>query len=272
MMQRFGFSTTILHCVPAICDFMQFYTMFTVYPFLGAKRAAVRYQYQRQGEDQIDSFDLSMQNMHLLYAHDATYTFRINRLTPEDRWASMMEAPDQVVKVYDEPTDTVIPKPLRDLVPNRTPYEDRGWCMAEIEWSSVRSRSWQHQRIDSHGESDDERTLKGRVPMTPEAFENQMREAAFTHRSDATQVILLQKKVFHEKVENCEGAVLQNLPQGELGKLAESLKYYAKLKSLEVLKFECSEDEATSFGKAQQLGAGFSRNQCPREISKQRLY
>ena len=107
--------------------------------------------------------------------------------------------------------------------------------------------------------------------MTPEAFENQMREAAFTHRSDATQVILLQKKVFHEKVENCEGAVLQNLPQGELGKLAESLKYYAKLKSLQVVTFECSEDEATSFGKAQQLGAGFSRNRCPREISKQSI-
>ena len=240
--------------------------------FLGPSEqqyAAVRYQYQRQGEDQIDSFDLSMQNMHLLYAHDATYTFRINSLTPEDRWASMMEAPDQVVKVYDEATNTVIPKPLRDLVANRTPYEDRGWCKAEIEWSSVRSRSWQHQRIDSHDESEDQTALKGRVPMTPEAFEDQMREAAFTHRSDATQVILLQKKVFHEKVENCEKAVLQNLPQGELGKLAESLKYYAKLKSLEVLKFECSEDEATSFGKAQQLGAGFSRNQCPRD--KQRL-
>eukprot|EP00434_Breviolum_minutum_P037107 symbB.v1.2.032890.t1/scaffold4013.1/size46388/1 len=208
------------------------------------------YQYQRQGEDQLDSFDLSMQNMHLLYAHDATYTFRINSLTPDDRWASMMEAPDQVVNVYDEASNAVIPKPLRELVPNRTPYEDRGWCMAEIEWSSVRSRSWQHQRIDSSEESEDQRTLQGRVPMTPEAFEDRMREAAFTHRSDATQVILLQKKVFHEKVENCEGAVLQNLPQGELGKLAESLKYYAKLKNLKVLNFECSEDEATSFGKA----------------------
>ena len=183
----------------------------------------------------------------------------------------MMEAPDQVVNVYDEASNAVIPKPLRELVPNRTPYEDRGWCMAEIEWSSVRSRSWQHQRIDSSEESEDQRTLQGRVPMTPEAFEDRMREAAFTHRSDATQVILLQKKVFHEKVENCEGAVLQNLPQGELGKLAESLKYYAKLKNLKVLNFECSEDEATSFGKAQLLGAGFSRNQCPREISK-RLY
>ena len=183
----------------------------------------------------------------------------------------MMESPDQVVKVYDEASKTVIPKPLRDLIPNRTPYEDRGWCMAEIEWSSVRSRSWQHQRIDSHEESEDQMTLKGRVPMTPEAFEEKMRKAEFTHRSDATQVIRLQKKVFHEKVENCETAVLQNLPQGELGKLAESLKYYKNLKSLEVLKFECSEDEATSFGKAQQLGAGFSRNRL-NKISEQRLY
>eukprot|EP00434_Breviolum_minutum_P036002 symbB.v1.2.031885.t1/scaffold3750.1/size50945/4 len=165
------------------------------------------YQYQRQGEDQIDSFDLSMQNMHLLYAHEATYTFRINSLTPEDRWKVMLDAEDDLVKVYDEASDEVIPKPLRALVLNRTPYQDRGWCMAEVEWSSVSTRSFQHQRIDSHEEAEDEETLKGRVPMTPEAFEEKMRKAAFTHRSDATQVIALQKKVFHEKVEKCERAV-----------------------------------------------------------------
>ena len=228
-----------------------------MFAVLRAKSSAVRYQYQRQGEDQIDSFDLSMQNMHLLYAHEATYTFRINSLTPEDRWKVMLDAEDDLVKVYDEASDEVIPKPLRALVLNRTPYQDRGWCMAEVEWSSVRTRSFQHQRIDSHEEAEDEETLKGRVPMTPEAFEEKMRKAAFTHRSDATQVIALQKKVFHEKVEKCERAVFQNLPQGELVKLAESLKYYENLKILEILRFECTEDEATSFGKARQLGAEF---------------
>ena len=148
-----------------------------------------------------------------------------------------------------------MPKKLGDLIPNRTPYEARGWCMAEIEWSSTRSRSFQHQKIDRHKglKESAENKLKGRVPMSPDDFEEKMHKAKFTHRSDSSQVILLQKKVFHEKADKCERAIFQNLPQGELGKLANSLKYYKTLRTLEVLRFECSEDEATLFGKAQQL-------------------
>ena len=193
--------------------------------------------------------------MHLLYAHERTYTFRIDSLTPEDRWEKMMKSEDKFVKVYDQEGRTVMPKRLKDLIANRTPYEARGWCMAEIEWSSSRSRSFQHQKIDRHNDlnESDENKLKGRVPMSPDDFEEKMRKAHFTHRSDSSQVILLQKKVFHEKAEKCEKALFQNLPQSELGKLARSLKYYKTLRTLEVLRFECSEDEATLFGKAQQL-------------------
>ena len=61
------------------------------------------------------------------------------------------------------------------------------------------------------------------------------------------------KKVFHEKADKCEKALFQFLPKGELGKLARSLKYYKTLRTLEVIGFECSEDEATLFGKAQHL-------------------
>ena len=222
--------------------------------FFGAKSTPVRYQYERHEEEQVDSFDLSMYNMHLLYAHEKTYTFRIDSLTPEDRWENMMKS-EALVKVYDPSAGTVMPKKLRDLIPNRTPYEARGWCMAEIEWSSTRSRSFQHQKIDRHKDlkESDAENLKGRVPMSPDDFADKMRKAKFTHRSDASQVILLQKKVFHEKADKCERAIFQNLPQGELGKLANSLKYYKTLRTLEVGRFECSEDEATLFGKAQQL-------------------
>ena len=215
-----------------------------------------RYQFERHEEEQVDSFDLSMYNMHLLYAHERTYTLRIGSLTPEDRWENMMKSEDKFVKVYEAEAKTVMPKRLRDLIPNRTAYEARGWCMAEIEWSSSRSRSFQHQKIDGHKdleESRGKRNLKGRVPMSPDDFEDKMLKAQFTHRSDSSQVILLQKRVFHEKAEKCERALFQNLPEGELGKLARSLKYYKTLRALEVLRFECSEDEATLFGKAQQL-------------------
>ena len=191
-----------------------------------------------------------MYNMHLLYAHERTYTFRIDSLTPEDRWEKMMKSEDKLVKVYDPEGRAVIPKRLKDLIANRTPYEARGWCMAEIEWSSTRSHSFQHQKIDRHK---DLNKLKGRVPMSPDDFEDKVRKAHFTHRSDSSQVILLQKKVFHEKADKCEKALFQLLPKGELGKLARSLKFYKTLRALEVLEFECSEDEATLFGKAQQL-------------------
>ena len=223
--------------------------------FFGAKSTAVRYQFERHEEEQVDSFDLSMYNMHLLYAHEKTYTFRINSLTPEDRWEDMMKSEDKFVKVYDAEGRTVMPKKLRDLIANRTAYEARGWCMAEIEWSSTRSRSFQHQKIDRHKDlkESDKDKLKGRVPMSPDDFADKMRKAQFTHRSDASQVILRQNKVFHEKADKCEKALFQNLPKGELGKLARSLKYYKTLRTLEVLRFECSEDEATLFGKAQQL-------------------
>ena len=229
---------------------------FFLLAFLGAKSTAARYQYERHEEEQVDSFDLSMYNMHLLYAHEKTYTFRIDSLTPEDRWENMMESEDKLVKVYDPQSRTVMPKKLRDLIANRTAYEARGWCMAEIEWSSTRSHSFQHQKIDRHKdlkESLHKRNLKGRVPMSPDDFEEKMRKAHFTHRSDSSQVILLQKKVFHEKADKCEKALFQLLPEGELGKLARSLKHYKTLRTLEVLGFECSEDEATLFGKAQRL-------------------
>ena len=226
--------------------------------FFGTKSTAVRYQFERHEEEQVDSFDLSMYNMHLLYAHERTYTFRIDSLTPEDRWEKMMKSEDKLVKVYDQEGRAVIPKKLKDLIANRTPYEARGWCMAEIEWSSTRSHSFQHQKIDRHKDlkESDENKLKGRVPTSPDDFEDEMRKAHFTHRSDSSQVILLQKKVFHEKAEKCEKALFQLLPEGELGKLARSLKYYKRLRTLEVLAFECSEDEATLFGKAQQLKSG----------------
>ena len=186
----------------------------------------MRYQYERHEEEQVDSFDLSMYNMHLLYAHERTYTFRIDSLTPEDSWEKMMKSDDKFVKVYDPEGRKVMPKRLKDLVPNRTAYAARGWCMAEIEWSSSRSRTFQHQKIDidkdlmkSHRDN-----LKGRVPMSPEDFEDKMRKAQFTHRSDSSQVIVLQKKVFHEKAEKCEKALFQNLPEGEIGQIGKVLE------------------------------------------------
>ena len=72
------------------------------------------------------------------------------------------------------------------LVMNQTPYVQRGWCVAEQEWSATRNSM-------------------SKPPTRPEDFE---RKAAnghlkFTHRSDLDLVLKLQKLVFLQKITNC---------------------------------------------------------------------
>ena len=47
----------------------------------------------------------------------------------------------ELVPVYDKDQKCVVAKPLKDLVANKAAYLSRGWCMAEVEWSSLRSGS-----------------------------------------------------------------------------------------------------------------------------------
>ena len=82
-----------------------------------------------------------MQNMHVMYAHEHTLTPRIESLTPDDVWNRMRANETELVPVYDKDERHVVAKPLKDLFPNRNAYLSRGWCMAEVEWSSLRSGS-----------------------------------------------------------------------------------------------------------------------------------
>ena len=166
--------------------------------------------------------------MHVLYAHDYNWTFRIEALTPQDVWDATLANSEHLVTVYDAASKTVRGRPLKELVANRVPYQGRGWCKAEVEWSSCRSRSEQNQRIDAPGsEVSSEKELKGKVPMAPEVFQEDMKKAEFTHRKkDAAAVLKLQQDIYYEKVSACEEAVLANLPEGELGRLAKALKDY----------------------------------------------
>ena len=44
------------------------------------------FQYLRESEAQQASFGLAMANMHVLYSHEMSLTFRIETLTPAERW------------------------------------------------------------------------------------------------------------------------------------------------------------------------------------------
>ena len=99
------------------------------------------FQFERFSPEEKSSFGAAMQNMHMMYAHEHTLTLRIESLTPDDVWNRMMANETELVRVYDKDEKNVVAKPLKDLFPNRNAYTSRGWCMAEVEWSSLRSGS-----------------------------------------------------------------------------------------------------------------------------------
>eukprot|EP00434_Breviolum_minutum_P029065 symbB.v1.2.025710.t2/scaffold2513.1/size77311/3 len=217
------------------------------------------YQFERETDAQRENFGKAMGNMHVMYAHESTLTFRIESLTPDDVWEAMK--PKNLVPVWHVESRKVVPRGLKDLVENRTPYTDRGWCKAEIEWSSARSENAQNQQIDlldeviddeselSSAESE-EAELKCRVVRTPEQFRIDMETSKFTHRSDAECVVDLQEKIFFEKVTACEDLVLKGLPVSEIIELAFALPHYKNLKSIRMENFRCGPEEAKALGQA----------------------
>ncbi|CAE7448473.1 NLRC3, partial [Symbiodinium necroappetens] len=214
-----------------------------------------------------------MSHMHVLYAHDYNWTFRLESLTPDDVWDVALKNSEHLVTVYDAGSKTVRGRPLKELVANRVPYRSRGWCKAEVEWSSCRSKSEQNQWIDApESEAGGGRAqLQGKVPMTPELFEEDMRKAEFTHRNDAAAVLELQRKIFHQKVSECQRALRAHLPKGELSQLAKALIHYKKLKVLHLRNMDVGAAEAEEFAKVLavnstittlEISVGSARDEC----------
>ena len=187
-----------------------------------------------------------MANMHLMYCHEYNLTFRIESLTPEDTWNAMKANEKERVPVWDQESKTVKPLPLQSLVENRNLYLERGWCMAEVEWSSLRRVNAQHQRIDKPkaGENSDksekDQDLNGKIPMTPERFKAAMKKSKFTHRSDEDSVIHLQEKIYVEKVTACEELILEGLPGTEVAALAATLPDFKNLKIMKAPLIICN--------------------------------
>ncbi|CAJ1361682.1 unnamed protein product [Effrenium voratum] len=95
------------------------------------------FQYFRNDVDQERSFRLGMDNMHLLYSHEGTTTARLEELTPD----KSRKSDTDTVSVFSAKLARVVPVPVGELTHNVTPYQCRGWCVAEREWSATRSTS-----------------------------------------------------------------------------------------------------------------------------------
>ena len=198
-------------------------------------------------------------------------TLRVESLTPAERWAKALHD-DEMITVFDAASKVVKLVLIKDLVHNPTPYQNRGWCIGEMEWSSDRQATAQNQLIDIRrdavgqqdglelllGQQDglelllgqqDGLELLGRVPTAPEHFAVKMQTAAFTHRSDAAAVVHLQEKIFLEKVRRNESLNLEGLPRSEFQRLLNALPYFEVLQSITLIYFECSQEEAETFAK-----------------------
>ncbi|CAE7669851.1 Nlrc3, partial [Symbiodinium pilosum] len=184
------------------------------------------YQFKRLRRSEESSFRKAMCNMHVLYSHEHTRTLRIERLTPEDR-VKDAKLKSKSIEIYHASSGFVRHVLLRDLVENRTPYCKRGWCYAEMQWSSTRSASHLSREVDS---SEDD--AAGVAPMSPETFRTTVADSLkFTHRSDAEEVIKLQERVFKEKASSCETLSLSHLSAAALGVGLEALSEYPMLES-----------------------------------------
>ena len=214
------------------------------------------FQFKRETETEEQSFRRSMRNMHAMYAHESTMTFRIESLTPEQRWQKAIQDGLQV-KIFHEKSGLIQPVPLEDsenLKQNRNLYFDRGWCRAEMSWSGVRGDTAQNQRVDLEVAVTKEKVmdahLTGRTPVAPDAFAADMHSAAFTHRSDAGAVIDLQKKIFLEKVTKRRKLKVEGISLQQMQALTQSLRHFEQLESITINDFRCGDNEARAFVEA----------------------
>ena len=184
------------------------------------------YQFRRLRRREESSFRKAMSNMHVLYSHEHTHTLRIESLTPEHRIQEALRN-EESIEIYDASSGFLKRVLVNDLVQNRTPYLKRGWCSAEMQWSSTRDASHASQEVDSS-----EADAAGVAPMSPGTFRTSVADGLqFTHRSDAEAAIKLQEQVFFEKASTCKALTLSHLTAATLRVGLEALNEYPSLES-----------------------------------------
>ena len=197
------------------------------------------FQYKRNSNEEV-YFRSGMGHMHLLYCHEHTLTLGVQSLTSDDLWKQLGRTGHKVL-IYHEPSNGMKEVTLDELTKNLVPYLLRGWCISELEWSSARSDSTSHQRIDDA----DATELKGKMPLLPAEFQTHMQSLQFTHRPDQTAVVRLQEAVFMEKVTRRKSASFANVDDEGLRVLLHSLPCYTHLEAFKLSHFRC--DNATLF-------------------------
>eukprot|EP00930_Biecheleria_cincta_P070574 TRINITY_DN58208_c0_g1_i1.p1 TRINITY_DN58208_c0_g1~~TRINITY_DN58208_c0_g1_i1.p1 ORF type:complete len:594 (-),score=82.98 TRINITY_DN58208_c0_g1_i1:334-2115(-) len=231
------------------------------------------YQYKRKDARQQRSFERAMCNMHVMYAHNWTWTVRIGELTP-CTLADTQKGGS--ICIYHEPSNNVLEIPLAsvktvqedgscgvgcgsrcpNLHANTTLYAQRGWCQAELQWSNMRDRS-RSLVLPSRAGSD------SKAPMPPEVFSERVKEGQlkFTHRDDEATALRLQAMVFADKASKCQKLDLSGLHADELPVLFAALPYYTCLEDLRLI-LDSTDDAA------QYLAEAFTSKELLRNLKR----
>ena len=184
-------------------------------------------QYPRTSK-QDAAFKLAMDGMHKMYSDEWTFTLCIPRLTPVELKDAKKDAMVQVFWQPDrEEEGSVREVPIAELTPNATPYEKRGWCLAELQWSSLRCSNEFGAVLGTMLDPDQKILYK--APMLPAAFRHELAKSdvRFTHRSDFGPVVRAQRAALSQKSSECKSLRLHHLPAREVDILADSLQSYS---------------------------------------------
>ena len=188
------------------------------------------YQFKRRTQREEDCFRAAMAEMSILYAHDWTQTLCITEQTPEPyRKAGS-------IPVYCENLDKVEDRPIESLVPNTTEYEVRGWCLAELQWSSLRASQQYRNPLHSSKALPNQHLWARRSPMAPYKFRCELakKKIKFTHRADFTPLISAQQAAFETKAHQYDTLGFWDLPASEVEILAEAVYYFPNLHTLKL--------------------------------------
>ncbi|CAE7819871.1 unnamed protein product, partial [Symbiodinium sp. KB8] len=190
------------------------------------------YQFKRKRRHEEESFRAAMKNMSLLYAHEWTQTLCVTDQTPESYKSSRAGS----IPVYCPDEDEVQDRPITSLVPNTTEYELRGWCLAELQWSSLRTSEEYRNPLHASSALPNQHLWARRSPMAPYKFRSELakKEIKFTHRSDFTPLIEAQQTAFHDKVSQCERLGFWDLSAAEMEILGEAVYFFPKVHTLKL--------------------------------------
>ena len=174
---------------------------------------------------QQQAYDTAMKNIQVLYAHECTRTLRIDTLTPMEL---KEQHGDGMITIYHLPSGKLKEVACKELTPNTTPYSQRGWCEAELQWSGTRNYSVRWYNFPA--------VQIRRVAMAPQDFRQRIEDdiLKFTHRDDKVPVTELQARVFNDKAKLCQTLRLSHLDAQDFPVLANSLPHYTSLQQLDL--------------------------------------